>query len=332
MRNTALSRRSLIAFAAATVVSSLLAPAASAAGTECTWQVEVLPVQEGMGSGNLRITGVDGQGNVSGFYAPNRTDHTLVRWTAAGLEVVPRPEGAGKFVTIAGNASGVVVGTVDRPGTSSVLMTHAPGVGYRELPTPAGYDNVAAKDINGRGDVLGRAYTPTTFKRVAVLWRADGSAPEVIAPAEVRSPDPVAIADDGTVLLDSSETPYLWRSGVLTALPDWGYTVYPRGLTRDGVITSRLYDSPRTSWKWHEATGVNEQFSVAGVIDAVNEDGLAVGYLPDGNYTGAVWQGTKFLTALPLPTGAFNGQAGAVGEGGALGGFAGGKAVRWTCH
>ncbi|MBB5957224.1 hypothetical protein FHS29_003817 [Saccharothrix tamanrassetensis] len=157
MHSTVLSRRSLIALAAVTVVSSLLAPAASAAGTECTWQVEHLPVRAGMDSGNLRITGVDGQGNVSGFHAPGRTDHTLVRWTSAGVEVVPRPDGADKFVTIAGNASGVVIGVVDRPGASSVLMTHTPGVGYRELPTPAGYDHVAAEDINDRGDVLGRA-------------------------------------------------------------------------------------------------------------------------------------------------------------------------------
>lgn len=68
------------------------------------------------------------------------------------------------------------------------------------------------------------------------------------------------------------------------------------------------------------------------MVEAVNEDGLAVGELDDGNYTGAVWQGTKFLAKLPLPTGAFDGGADAVGASGVLSGFAGTKAVRWACR
>ncbi|GAA2805939.1 hypothetical protein [Crossiella cryophila] len=331
MRSTSLSRRALIAFAAATVVTSLLAPTA-AAGAECTWQVEKLPVQDGMDWSNLRLTGVDAQGNVSGFFSPERKNHTLVRWTADGMEIVPRPEGVDAFVTIAGNASGVVIGRVYRPGAPTGSMTHTPGAGYRELPDPAGYEVLSVLDINDRGDVLGKAQLPgSPLQQAAVVWPADGGAPRVIAPAEVRYPEPVAIGEDGTVLLDSHDTAWLWRDGVLTKLPDQGSSVDPRALTRDGVIFRSPY-SPRASWLWREATGALERFSVDGAVEAVNTDGLAAGVLDDGNYTAAVWQGTRFLAKLPLLPGSYESRLGAVGAGGVVAGTSGPQPVRWACR
>ena len=329
MRIISLSRRALVTLAAATVVTTLLAPAASAAA-DCA--VEYLPVQDGMSWSNLRITGVDGQGNVSGFYSPGRTDHTLVRWTAAGLEVVPRPSGVKEFVTTAGNASGVVVAMADREDGTRVPMTHTPGVGYRELPVPAGYAVWGSYDINDRGDVVGQVTPVGSPEWGVVLWRADGSAPQVVQPAEAPLPRPIALGEDGTMLLDSYSGAFLWRDGVLTKLPDVGHSAGPRALTRDGVIFSSPYGSPRSSWKCTEATGTVEQFSVDGVVESVNQDGLAAGYLDDGDYTPAVWQGTKFVGALPLPADAYSGAADVVGEGGVVAGSAGTKVARWTCR
>jgi hypothetical protein len=327
-----MSRRAFVTLTAATVVTTLLAPAASAAA-DCTWQQpEYLPVQNGADWSSLRITGVDGQGGVTGFYSPNRTDHTLARWTASGMEIVPRPDGVSMFVTMAGNASGVIVARADRADGSTVAMTHTPGAGYRELPTPAGYVVWGVDDINSRGDVLGRAHREGSSWGGAVLWRADGSAPEIIEPPQAGLPRPIALGEDGTVLLDSSDGSFLWRNGVLTTLPDLGYSVDPRALTRDGVVFSSPYGTPRASWKWHEATGEVEKFDIDGVVEAVNEDGLAVGYLDDGNYTAAVWQGTRLVARLPLPTGISSGSAEAVGDGGVIAGIAGTKAVRWFCR
>lgn len=326
MRRKSLFRRALFALAATTVVTALLAPAASAA--DCAWQMEYLPVHDGMSWSNLRITGVDGQGNVSGFYIPSQNDHVLARWTAAGMEVVPRPDGVTKFVTTAGNASGVVVAMADREDGSKVAMTHTPGVGYRELPAPAGYVVWLVDDINDRGDVIGRVHPAGSHEWGAVLWRADGSAPQVIEPAEAPLLRPIALGEDGTVLLDSYSGAWLWRSGALTALPDPDSMADPRALTRDGVI----FRSYHGSWKWHEATGVVEAFAAPGVIEWVNQEGLAVGYLDDGDYTPAVWQGTKFLTTLPLPADAYMGAADVVGESGVVAGTAGTKVVRWTCR
>ncbi len=330
MRNRPL----LIAIAAVTVVTSLLAPTAPAAA-DCTWQLSPLPIQDGMNWSNLRITGVDAQGNVSGFHATKgKNDHALIRWTASGVEIVPRPEGTTAFVTIAGNASGVVIGRVDRADGGGALMTHAPGAGYRELPIPAGYDatRFSLTDINDRGDVLAKWWGTSTLPQAAVLWRADGSTPVVINPPEVRYPNPVAISNDGTVLLGGTWDPvWLWRDGALTALGDWGSSVHLRDLTRDGLVATRDYDRPRTSWKWHEATGQMEQFDVNGVVEEVNEDGLAIGYLDDGNYTYAVWQGTKFVAELPMAPGAFEATASAVGANGVIAGFSGTKPVVWAC-
>lgn len=325
MRRKTLFRRALIALTATTVVTALLAPAASAAA-DCTWQLEHLPVQDGMSWSNLRITGVDGQGNVSGFHIPSQKDHVLARWTAAGMELVPRPDGITKFVTVAGNASGVVVACADRADGSLAVLTHAPGVGYRELPAPAGYEVWIVDDINDRGDVLGRAKRPGSFESSAVVWRADGSAPEIVAPAQVRFLRAIALGEDGAVLLNSSSGAWLWRAGALTKVPSPDSAADPRALTRDGVI----FASSRGSWKWYEATGVVEAFSAPGVIESVNEDGLAVGHLDDGNRTPAVWQGTKFLSTLPLD--AASGRGDVVGEGGVIAGYAGTKVVRWLCR
>ncbi|USX53659.1 hypothetical protein [Lentzea sp. HUAS12] len=329
MRN----RPVLAALTALTVVTSLLAPTAAAAA-DCTWRLSPLPVRDGMDWSNLRITSVDAQGNVSGFHTTKgENDHALTRWTATGVEVVPRPEGATAFVTIAGNASGVVIGRVDRPG-GGALMTHTPGVGYRDLPLPAGYDvsMVSLTDINDRGDVLAKWWGTSTLPQAALLWRADGSAPVVINPPEVPRPNPVAIRNDGTVLLGGTWDPvWLWRDGALTSLGDWGSSVRPRDLTRDGLIATRDYDRPRTSWKWHESTGQMERVDVDGVIEEVNEDGLAIGYLDDGRYTYAVWQGTRFVATLPMAAGASEATASAVGANGVIAGYSGTKPVVWTC-
>lgn len=324
-------RRALVALAAATVVTTLLAPAASAAA-DCTWQLEHLPIQEGMGSNNLRINGVDAQGDVAGFYVPTTNDHTLARWTGTSVEVVPRPEGVKAFVTRASNASGVVAAIADRTDGSSVAMTHTPGVGYRELPTPAGQVVSGVEDINGRGDVVGRVRPVGSWSGGIVLWRADGSAPEVIYPAEAPSANPIALGEDGTLLLDSFRGVWLWRNGVLTKVPDLGHSEDPRALTRDGVIFSSPYGSTVSSWKWTEATGAVEKFDVDGVVEAVNEDGLAIGYLAEAGYTAVAWQGTKFVTELPLPMSEFSGSAAAVSDNGVIAGFAGRKPVRWTCR
>ncbi|MDT7786624.1 MAG: hypothetical protein QOF58_5043 [Pseudonocardiales bacterium] len=325
MRTISVSRRALVSLAAAIFVTTLLAPASSAA-VGCT--VEDLPVQDGMSWSNLRITGVDGQGGVTGFYLPSRNDNTLVRWIGTGVEVVPRPDGVTKFVTSAGNASGAVAAFADRVDGSTVPMTYTPGTGYRELPVPSGYELWLVDDINDRGDVVGRVNPIGSIGSATVLWRADGSAPQVIEPAAAPWPTPVALGEDGTVLLRSYTGTWLWRDGVLTGVPEVGSSAYPRGLTSDGVV----FRSAQGSWKWNEATGVVEEFAGPGVVTSVNQNGFATGYLLDEKKTSVVWQGTTVVATLPLPAGVSSAAQTLVGEGGAIAGFAGTKPVRWTCR
>ncbi|GAA3662068.1 hypothetical protein GCM10022267_55370 [Lentzea roselyniae] len=327
MHITSLSCRALVTVVATTVVTALLAPVASAAA-DCTWQRESLPILDGMSWSNIRITGVDGQGNVSGFYSPGGDDRVLARWTTSGVEIVPKPEGVAKFVTRTGNASGVVGAIADRSDGTSVAMTHTPGSGYRELPTPAGYRVWGVEDINNRGDVVGRVNPTGSHEWGAVLWRADGSAPEVIMPAGARSVTPVALGEDGTVLIDSMDGNFLWRNGALTQLPEVHYSLNPRGLTRDGVI----FSSYEESWKWTEATGAVEKFAVNGYVEAVNDSGLAVGYLDDGNYTPVLWQGTEFVTRLPLSAGTYGSAGDAVSDSGFAAGVDATLPARWACR
>lgn len=327
MRIRSWSRHALVAFVATTAVTALLAPAASAAA-DCTWQREALPIQDGMSWSNLRVTGVDARGDVSGFYSPGGEDRVLARWSSAGMEIVPKPDGVTKFVPSTGNDAGVVLGGAYHEDGSYVATTHTPGAGYRALPAPAGAKVWLVEDINNRGDVIARATPDGTSDWAAVLWRADGSAPEVIRPAEARSITPIALGEDGTVLLDSYDGVFLWRNGVLTKLPAVDYTLRPRGLSRDGVIFSSYHES----WKWTEATGAVEKFSVNGYVETVNADGLAVGYLDDGNYTPAVWQGTTFVAQLPLSSNTYGSSADAVSGTGVVAGFNVQKPARWFCR
>ncbi|WP_394618636.1 hypothetical protein JNUCC0626_05915 [Lentzea sp. JNUCC 0626] len=316
----------------AAVVTGLLTPAASAAA-DCTWQIRPLPVEDGMDWSNLRITGVDAQGNASGFHTTRgKLDHALTRWTADRVEVLPKPKGATAFVTIAGNASGVVIGRVELDDGTEAFMTHTPGVGYQELPVPAGYDPelITLTDINDRGDVLAKWWGTRTLPQAGLLWPGDGGAPVVITVPDVQWPDPVAIRNDRTILFGSGDGVWLWRDGVATSLGDWGYTAHLRDITRDGVVASREYEQPRTSSLWRESTGVMEK--IDGVLEEVNEDGIAVGYLDDGNYTYAVWRGATFDSLLPSSPGASDARADVVGASGVIGGFSGTKPVVWTCR
>ncbi|MBP2472142.1 hypothetical protein JOF53_001014 [Crossiella equi] len=296
-----------------------VAPAPAA----CSWQVEKLPVPAGMAPGNVRVAGVDAQGNTAGSYGMVGSPDKLLRWSASGVEVVGGPGGK-SFLAYAQNASGVVAGASYDSATGWSAYTHTPGKGFRQLTPPAGLTNPRAVDVNDRGDVLGEVENGR--HPAAVVWRADGST-EVIAPTGAVFINPIALTNDGAVLVGRSFHLGVWRDGQLTKMPVPSFMVNARDLTKDGVLGHNL--DLNNSWLWNPATGTTESFD--GEVFQANDNGTAVGRSSDNKPT--VWQGIGSPTTLPLPAGATEGWGNEVNSTGTvIGGNASGTPVRWSCR
>jgi hypothetical protein len=96
-----------------------------------------------------------------------------------------------------------------------VAYTYSGGA-YRKLPLIDGYTDTFAVAINQRGTVLGEA-GPRQEPAVTVVWRP-AAAPLVI-PDTVAGQTAVDIDDDGTILFNTDEGPYLLRAGTMSKLP-----------------------------------------------------------------------------------------------------------------
>ncbi|MGW0521503.1 hypothetical protein [Crossiella sp. NPDC003009] len=124
----------------------VLAPAAAAATPDCTWQASEVATPDGYGTAGLRVTGVDGKGNYSGYYGSStdpQAQPPRVRYATSGDM----------------NAAGVQVvnGLRAGPNNVHVALTHSPETGYRELPVPPGTYDAHAISIADSGDLVGSA-------------------------------------------------------------------------------------------------------------------------------------------------------------------------------
>jgi hypothetical protein len=326
------------ALVAAVVLTTVLG--AVPAGAEPGWHATLLPLPDGAPDASGFLTGTDGKGRYSGhFYIGDGMQ--VITWDRGEPTLRGAPPGHSWPSAVEQNSVGtVLVGALDDETGASAIFT-LDDQGYRQVEPPAGYTSASAVAINDRGDIVGTAWTDDSTKQVTVLWPVLGVGPVVI-PSGVDV-YPTDLDDDGTILFSSPGRGYLWRQGQVEdlAVPDGFDAIYASAIRNGAVVgyaTSRTADVTGFLWSTPQAP---KQLDGSGGAHAINKSGLIAGKLPPdlGSAYGppAVWRQTAFLGKFPMPDGYARGLTYAVGDDGAIVGFAsnrpldeGGAPVVWS--
>ncbi len=209
---------------------------AHATTTACTWRTTNLPVPAGAVSGY--VSAASGPGTYAGqvgFPGSNgANDYHVVRWTGATLSDLGLLPAAHNDLEVNDvNSSGTVVGAAGKiigEDPWGVVIRYFPfrsTDGHLEqLPVPAGAYNVHAVAITENGDIWGNGHPAgDPDHNVVYRWPADQPG-TVTTPAGFPLGSSVAGVDtDGTVAFTVAPSPiadtsaYLWKNGVVTALP-----------------------------------------------------------------------------------------------------------------
>ncbi|MET7400062.1 hypothetical protein ABZS66_41920 [Dactylosporangium sp. NPDC005572] len=168
----------------------------------------------------------------SGVHTAADAGSDVVTWSVGGEEHSVAVGGGANVTVGAVNASGVVVGWLQRNGHD---VPYAIQGRVRELALPSGATGARANGVNAAGDVVGEATLAGGAVR-AVLWRHGSAAPAELLPTPAsRRSAAYDIGDDGRVVgaLDDGAAPYLWQ-------PDGTGSALPTPPGRPGGIATRI--------------------------------------------------------------------------------------------
>ncbi|GAA2785864.1 hypothetical protein GCM10010452_12420 [Crossiella cryophila] len=332
-----MARAATVAALIGTVVSTGLAAPASAAAKPspaCTWQAQAVAAPAGLDPQYASVTGVDGLGGYSGYYAPNSGDITLLRWTGGVPERLAPPAGVNWVFPRDENRAGTILvdGMNTATGARQVFTLSRAGA-YHALPIPAGLTHASGAAINNRGDVVASARRSSDNRNVVVLWEAlsTGAGPRVLDVPEASHPTAEDVDEDGSVLVSGGYEVFVWRDGVTTRLPEPAGAVVGRAIS-DGLVVGQGYAAPAQSYVWDSRGGKVVYPERGRTAEGINRDGLIAGERVDG--PAAVWQGSTFLAELPALDGR-PGRPQLVADDGSVFGETfepGSVPVRWSCR
>lgn len=251
--------------------------------------------------GESQAVGVNDAGWVIGNCAlPSRaeTDPWGWIWRSEDWSAIPLPPGCTCGGVTAINNGGQVVG-------SGV----GPGAPPREAPLPRSFlweggrtrelwdaeASIRASDINEHGQVTGWSAIPSKRRRAAHLWDTQRLLDLGTLPG-ARTAYAAALNNNGWVVGNSDDHPFLWRNGAMEPLPALpGFlNGFPGAVNDDGVIVghcSREVPGPAGEtppmpqletrlclWDRDTVVELGSLGGELGHLDAVNEAGQAVGY------------------------------------------------------
>lgn len=331
--------RTLGAVAAAVLSVTATATPASAAATP-HWTVTALPMPPGQQEGY--VMAADGHGGYAGLLFEDK-GHDLVTWQDGKVTDHGLLPGS-HFGSVFGEsgADTVLVGVVD--GTGAYQLYTVDATGYHAVSTGL-YTNIRSAAIGPRGDIAVQATNPAgpQSSSVVVYWSPLGPAGPRPLPGALPNSTVTAIDSDGTVLLNDDTGPYLVRSGAARRLTvPAGYVRPAVSSIRHGVVVGSAVPTvgPGPSAMMWTAPGyVGVPLDHGAVAYDVNTSGLIAGAEVEANVPegpAAVWQGTSFLTELPLLDGTTKARARFVDEDGTVAGWSsagsvgdGGRPVVW---
>ena len=220
------------------------------------------------------LTGMDPDGRYLTGDGTRGDTQVSLRWDSGVPEVLPL--NAVSSASNGVNASGVVVGSAERPDGTWFPWVYRDGT-VDTLPSPDGYPNlVQPLGINAAGDIAGTAEDPTFRDVVAVRWPSDRPGTVEVLPTTTLMgttlrAEVAGVADDGSVLGSvgdlANPVPYRWDPaglGSVLALPEgatsgWvagvrGWWAYG-GVTPGGQDASRSGDRAQRPVRWNLRTG-----------------------------------------------------------------------------
>ncbi|GAA3434765.1 hypothetical protein [Kutzneria kofuensis] len=305
------------------------------------WQVSALPLPPGLEDVTGYVMAADGHGGYAGLLFADK-GHDLVTWkdgkvTDHGL----LPESHFGYVYGESRDDTVLVGVSTE--TSETHLYTVDATGYHAVSTGR-YTDVRSAAIGPRGDMAVEAVDPAEPQStVALYWSPFGQAGPRPLPGALPNSTPTAIDDDGTVLLADGTGPYLVRNGATRRLTvpseyerPWANNIR-HGVVVGGAVPTALPGPQAMVWT---APGyVATPLDHGAVACDVNASGLIAGAefeprVPEG--PAAVWQGTTFLTELPLLDGTTKASARFIDDDGTIAGWSsagsvgdGGRPVVW---
>lgn len=329
--------RTLGAVAAAVVATVATATPASAATPH--WVVSALPLPPGLEQGYVLAS--DGHGGYAGLMFADK-GHDLVTWTDGKVTDHGLLPGS-HFGFVWGESSDgtVLVAAAEDSGEMKLYTVDA--TGYHAVSTGQ-YTDIQRAVMGPRGDIAVQAGNPAEPQSSVVLYSSPLGQPG-LRPLAGALPDssPTAIDYDGTVLFSNDTSSYLLRDGVVRRLTTPPGYENPYGMTiRHGVVVGEVgpigLPGPQ-AMMWSAPGYVGTPLDHGAVARDVNASGLIAGAeleprVPAG--PAAVWQGTTFLTELPLLDGTSKASARFVDDDGTVAGWSsegsvddGGRPVVW---
>jgi hypothetical protein len=280
--------------AVAAVLTAATATPPAAATPAPQWQVTLLPMPAGWPDATAYVWGSDGHGGYAGTITTD-TDVVVVTWNCGKVAVHTGPNGSGWTDVKGESRDGTVLvntATLDRA-----------GVYHPVSPGPFRYAGPVA--IGPRGDLVGLGDEPDLSKVDALYWSSPSAEPVALA-GMLPSSYPVAIDDNGTVLFNHPDGPYLLRDGVVhkLALPA-GYSHGSAYGIRHGVVTGSASppDGPSgAALVWHSPDSPAVLANSGNHALYRNSRGLSVGteFDPLSSWgPTAAWQGGRELGRLP---------------------------------
>jgi hypothetical protein len=302
---------------AATGATTAQAATAPAATTACTWRTTFIPLPTGATWGHLSAT--TGPGKYAGEITDTSDDmdykHHAGVWTNGsftdlgelpGLDYGTNVNDMNSSGTVVGDGSKIVGFYEDDPIIHSWPFRSVGGH-LEQLPIPGSAYNVTAKAITANGDIWGSGHPADGDKnhKVVYLWPA-AQPGTVTTPASFPLGSEVAGVDtDGTVAFnvgtypdDRVGLPYLWKNGVVTALPLPAGAKYGSvSAISNGRVVGQVYaaDFTVTGVLWEN--GVATKLPGAKYANDVNSTGLILGS-PDV-FSAGLWQQTTYKGLVP---------------------------------
>ncbi|MFI9383597.1 hypothetical protein [Kutzneria sp. NPDC052558] len=328
--------------AVAAAVIATVATATPALADTPHWEVSALPLPAELENAPGYVLASDRHGGYAAIMFADK-GHDLVTWkngkvTDHGL----LPESGFGFVFGESDNGTVLLGASTE--TSETHLYTADATGYH--PVSLGqYKGVLSAAIGPRGDIAVQVADPAgpVSSSVVLYWSPLGPVGPRPLPGALPNSTVTAIDEDGTVLLADDAGPYLVRAGASRrlAIPSgyerpWARTIR-HGVVVGGAVPTELPGPQAMVWT---APGYAAALLDHGAsANDVNTSGLIAGAefelaVPAG--PAAVWQGTTFLTELPVLDGTRKASARFVDEDGTVAGWSspgdvddGGRPVVW---
>ncbi|GAA0644794.1 hypothetical protein GCM10010174_79800 [Kutzneria viridogrisea] len=311
--------------------AAVLVPAPNASAAACTWRPTALPVPTDVSGSTVYAT--DGHGIYAGV--AERGEYHFVLWKNGKLTDFGNLVGhTSSMHSVDGvNSAGTLVGSEGVRGHYPVPQALRSTGDKVELLPGKGISRAYA--INEHGDIVGFGSVPDSSgqnRLLPVRWPADRPGTmEVLPglPADWLNAAAVDMDADGTVLLSRNlgdDRPgFLWRNGVVTALPR------PAGATSlsvQAIAGGRVVGSATISGTQHgvlwDRDGTITLLPRANGARDITSSGLIIG--EDTAQRSAVWRLGTFDSELGADA-----ELWTAGEDGTIAGRRNGQATYWRC-